>query len=359
MTTGIIHAIRTTAVALMCLGLVTAVSACSSSAAAAPAGSPAATLQLGYFDNVTHAPALIGIREGLIAKDLGTTRLTTQIFNAGPATIEALSAGAIDAAFLGPSPAINSYLKSGGQSLRVVAGATNGGAALVVRAGITDAAELKGKTLATPQLGNTQDVALRTWLSKNGLKTSVTGGGDVTITPTANAQVLQLFKAGKLDGAWLPEPWVSRLVLEAGAHVLVDEASQWKNGAFPTTVLVVNANFLTRHPQTVAALIAGDKASVDWLNAHKGAASVTAINAQLTKDTGKPLAADVVQRALTKVTFSVDPLAATFPVQLDHAVAAGLATKGKLSGIFNLTALNAQLKKAGAPRASSDGLGAE
>ncbi|TAM66907.1 MAG: ABC transporter substrate-binding protein [Microbacteriaceae bacterium] len=359
MTTRIIHAIRTTTVALMCLGLVATVSACSSSADAALAGSPATALRLGYFDNVTHAPTLIGIHEGLFAKELGKTELTAQVFGAGPAAIEALSAGAIDAAFLGPSPAINSYLKSGGQSLRVVAGATNGGAALVVRDGITTAADLKGKTLATPQLGNTQDVALRTWLSINGLKTSVTGGGDVTITPTDNAQVLQLFKAGKLDGAWLPEPWVSRLVLEAGAHVLVDEASQWKNGAFPTTVLVVNTAFLEQHPQTVAALIAGDKASVDWLNAHKGTASVTAINAQLTKDSGKPLAVDVVQRALTKVTFSVDPLAATFPVQLDHAVAAGLATKATLSGIFDLGALNAQLKKAGAQPVSTDGLGIE
>ncbi|MEO8907629.1 MAG: ABC transporter substrate-binding protein [Microbacteriaceae bacterium] len=359
MTTRSTHAIRTTAVALMCLGLVTAVSACSGSADAAPPGSPATALRLGYFDNVTHAPALIGLHEGLIAKDLGKTALTTQIFNAGPATIEALSAGAIDAAFIGPSPAINSYLKSGGQSLRVVAGATNGGAALVVRDGITSAAELKGTTLGTPQLGNTQDVALRTWLTTNGLKNSVDGGGDVTITPTDNAQVLQLFKAGKIDGAWLPEPWVSRLVLEAGAHVLVDEATQWKDGAFPTTVLVVNATFLTQHPQTVAALIAGETASVNWLNAHNGTEAVTAVNDQLTIDGSKALSADVVQRALTKVTFSVDPLASTFPVELDHAVAARLSNKAKLAGIFDLSVLNGQLTKAGKRTVSADGLGVD
>ena len=184
---------------------------------AAPSGSPAAELKLGYFGNVTHAPALVGVSKGFIADELGSTKLTTQVFNAGPAAIEALNAGAIDATYIGPNPAINSYVKSQGQSINIIAGAAAGGAQLVVRPDINSAADLKGRTLASPQLGGTQDVALRAWLSSQGYKTTVDGGGDVAINPTENAQTLKLFQDGKLDGAWRPEPWASRLVLNAVA----------------------------------------------------------------------------------------------------------------------------------------------
>ena len=350
--------LRLLSVLAMCAGLATVATGCSSPAAdAAATPSAAKQLRLGYFDNVTHAPALIGVQEGLFRKSLGSVSLKTEQFNAGPAAIEALSAGAIDAAFLGPSPAINSFTASGGASLRVVAGATNGGAALVVRKGIDTVSQLKGTTLATPQLGNTQDVALRTYLAKNGLKTSVSGGGDVTITPTDNAQTLQLFTQGKVDGAWLPEPWASRLVLDAGAHVLVDERTQWKGGAFPTTVLVVRTDFLQQHPQTVADLIAGERSAISWLNDHPSAESVKEINARLTADGGSALPDAVVARSLKNVSFSVDPLASTFPVQLKHAVAAGLAKNATLNGLFDLRQLNAALKKSGAKPISAAGLG--
>jgi NitT/TauT family transport system substrate-binding protein len=352
--------IRILAAAAMCAAVAVGASGCSAtagSADAAPAGAPATQLRLGYFDNVTHAPALIGVHEGIFAKDLGKTVLRTEQFNAGPAAVEALSAGAIDAAFIGPSPAINSFVASGGRSLRVISGATNGGAALVVRAGIHTVDQLKGTTLATPQLGNTQDVALRTFLTKNGLKSSITGGGDVTITPTDNAQTLQLFKQGKLDGAWLPEPWVSRLVIEGGAHVLVDEKTQWKNGAFPTTVLVVSTDFLRKHPATVARLVTGERDAVAWLKGHGSADAVAAINAQLTADSGKALPAAVVARALDEVTFSVDPLASTFPIQLTHAVDAQLSKNASLRGLFDLRQLNADLADGGAAKISVDGLG--
>src|SRR4051812_15336048 len=165
-------------------------------------------LRLGYFANVTHAPALVGLEEGLFADALGDVDVTTQVFNAGPAAIEALTAGAIDATYIGPNPSINTFIQSAGQSARIVAGAATGGAALVVRDGIDSAADLKGTTLATPQLGNTQDVALRSWLADQGYKTDTAGGGDVSITPTENAQTLTLFQQGDIDGAWLPEPWV-------------------------------------------------------------------------------------------------------------------------------------------------------
>ena len=182
---------------------------------------------------------------------LGDTTLTTQVFNAGPAAIEALSAGAIDATYIGPNPSINTFIQSRGESARIIAGAATGGAALVVRRRDRQPGRPEGKTLAIPQLGNTQDVALRGWLEEEGFETDTSGGGDVTITPTENAQTFQLFQDGELDGAWLPEPWVSRLVVDAGAQVLVDEADEWPDGQFPTTVLLVRTEFLDQHPGRV------------------------------------------------------------------------------------------------------------
>lgn len=324
----------------------------------AVATTSAATLKLGYFPNVTHAPALIGVNEGIFAKNLGSTKLTTQVFNAGPSAIEALNAGAIDAAYLGPNPAINSFVKSSGESIRIIAGATSGGAQLVVKPEITSAAQLKGKVLATPQLGGTQDVALRSWLSEQGFATTPNGGGDVTINPTDNAGTLKLFQDGKLDGAWLPEPWASRLVLEAGAKVLVNEADLWEDGKFSTTILVVNKSFLEQHPQTVEALLAGNVESIAWLNANKGK-EAEAVNNSLAAAAGKELPANVIDRSLANLAFSADPLANTFPTLLEHGVTAGVGKQADLSGIFDLRQLNAALTKQGQKPVSAGGLGNE
>lgn len=314
---------------------------------AANAAADSSTLRLGYFANVTHLPALVGLETGLLADELGATELEPQAFAAGPAAVEALSAGAIDAAYLGPSPAINSFVQSGGSSLRVVAGAVGGGAALVVRDGIDDADDLRGATLATPQLGNTQDVALRTWLAGHDLQTSPTGGDvDIDIVPTDNARTLQLFTTGAIDGAWLPEPWASRLVLEAGARVLVDEAELWPGGAFPTTLLVVRTEYLEAHPDAVAALVAGHAASVDWISAHPEEVPAL-VNARLAADAGAPLPDAVLARALARVTPTVDPFAATLPVLQRNAVAAGTANGGDLSGILDLGPLDAVRGAAG------------
>ncbi|MFP3466416.1 ABC transporter substrate-binding protein [Leifsonia sp. SIMBA_070] len=349
-----------TAVALVVAATAIGLTGCAGATAASTgasgsAGTPAATIRVGYFDNVTHAPALVGIHTGLLQKALGKTTLKTSQFNAGPAEIEALSAGAIDAAYIGPSPAINSYLKSAGQSLKIVSGVAVGGAALVVKPGITSADQLKGRTIATPQLGNTQDVALRYWLTKKGLHASLTGGGDLTIAPTDNAQALTLFQAGKLDGAWVPEPWVSRFVVDGGAKVLVDEASLWPGGTFPTTVLAVSTSFLKAHPQTVKALVKGNADAVAALKDTTAAAAD--INAQLKADTGKTLTGPVITRALQHVTFTVDPAAATFPTLVTHATTVGLGTKGSLAGLFDLSALNAVRAAAKQPVISSGGLG--
>jgi len=337
--------------------LLTACSATDADAGSVTPG-PATELRLGYFGNVTHSPALVGVAKGLFAAELGDTTLSTQVFNAGPAAIEALNAGAIDATFIGPNPAINAFLKSSGESLRIIAGSTAGGAQLVVRDGITSARDLEGAELATPQLGGTQDVALRSWLTAQGLENSITGGGDVTITPTENASTLQLFQDGKLDGAWLPEPWASRLVLDAGAHVLVDELDLWPGGQFLTTHLIVATDFLTEHPETVEALLRGTLASVDWLNANPAEAPAV-VNAEIAKISGKPLSDAVIARAFTTITFSVDPLATTLDTLLEAGVTAGTTEKASLDGIYDLRLLNKVLAADGQPPVSAAGLGQE
>ncbi|NUS37155.1 MAG: ABC transporter substrate-binding protein [Pseudarthrobacter sp.] len=313
---------------------------------AAPAGNPAAELKLGYFGNVTHAPALVGVSKGFIADELGSTKLSTQVFNAGPAAIEALNAGAIDATYIGPNPAINSFVKSQGESVNIIAGAAAGGAQLVVKPEISSAADLKGKILASPQLGGTQDVALRAWLTSQGYKTNVDGSGDVAINPTENAQTLKLFQDGKLDGAWLPEPWASRLVLQAGAKVLVDEKDLWdgslsgKPGEFPTTILIVNQKFAADHPDTVKALLKGHVKSVEWLNKAADGEKASVINAALKEAAGAELKADVIDRSLKNIVFTVDPLAGTYQKLLADGVTAGTTKQADINGIFDLRQLN-------------------
>lgn len=343
---------------LAAISVLTLGSACGgrTNSADGPPG-PASTLRLGYFANVTHAAAIIGVNRGLIAKELGATKLETQIFDAGPAAVEALFGGSLDAAYIGPNPAINAFTRSDGKAIRIVTGATSGGAQLVVRQGINSARDLRGATLASPELGNTQDVALRAWLSKQGLRNSVQGGGDVTITPTKNADTLQLIKSGKLDGAWVPEPWASRLVLEAGSKVLVNERDLWPGGQFVTTNLIVRTEFLERHPQTVEALLRGHVDAVQWANQNPAEAK-TVVNDGINALTGKPLKPEVVDRAWQDLTVTADPIATSLQRSAENAVAAGVATKQvDLHGIYELSILNRILTQRSLPSVSAGGLG--
>jgi NitT/TauT family transport system substrate-binding protein len=332
-----------------------------SAAGSATAGDSTAadTLKLGYFPNVTHAAAVLGVADGTFQEALGDTKLETSTFNAGPAAIEALLSGAIDASFIGPNPAINAFVKSNGDALRIVAGATNNGAALVVKPEINGAADLKGKTLATPQLGGTQDVALRKWLLDNGLKVQTTGGNDVDIVNQENAQTLDLFKTGEIDGAWLPEPWASRLVLEAGGKTLVDEKTLWPDGEFQTTILISSRQFLEDHPGTIEALINGEVTETEAIEADPAKAQ-TELNAAIGELTGKPLADTTIQAAFANIQPTWDPLAGTLNTIAENGVEAGTLTEvPDLSGIYDLTALNKVLVAAGKPPVSAAGLGKE
>jgi NitT/TauT family transport system substrate-binding protein len=325
-------------------------------AAADNAGTAASELRLGYFANVTHATPVVGVGHGDFAKALGSTKLTTQIYNAGPAEMTALLGGQLDAAYVGPSAALTAFVQSHGEAVRIVAGATTGGAELVVKPSISSAADLKGKTLASPQKGNTQDVALRSWLKTNGLTANADGTGDVSVNPQDNATTLDQFKAGHIDGAWLPEPWASRLVLEAGAKVLVDEKDLWPGGNFSTTTLVVSTTFLKAHPATVKALIDGQLATNAWITAD-GADAQKLVNDQIKKLTGKALTDAEVARAFTEQSVTNDPQAATLQTSLDHAVSVGLLKTTDLHGIFDLSILNAELAAQGRPAVPDAGLG--
>jgi NitT/TauT family transport system substrate-binding protein len=329
-----------------------------STLASTDSGTPATELRLGYFANVTHTTPIVGVAKNFFSDKLGSTKLSTQIFNAGPDEMTALLGGQLDAAYVGPSSALNAYVKSKGTGLTIVAGAENAGAELVVSSKINSVADLKGKTLASPQLGNTQDVALRYWLKQQGYATTQQGSGDVNIEPSDNATTLNLFEGGKIDGAWVPEPWASRLVVEGKGHVLVDEKTLWPNGQFATTNLVVATSYLKAHPQTVKALIEGQLAANAWVTANPTQASAL-VNSTIKTLTGKALKDDVITRAWAEENVTNDPEASSLQTSLDHAVSDGLLKQTDLHGIFDLSLLNQALTAAGQQAVGSAGLGTQ
>jgi NitT/TauT family transport system substrate-binding protein len=308
---------------------------------------PTRTLRLGYFPNVTHAPALVGVGEGILAEALGSdVTLETSYFNAGPEAIEALFGEAIDATFIGPNPAINAYSQSGGEAIRIIAGSTSGGAFLVVRPGIESPQDLAGATLASPQLGNTQDVALRAWLIEQGLSSDTAGGGDVSILPQSNADTLRAFQAGDIDGAWVPEPWATRLIQEGGGVVLVDERDLWPEGLYVTTHLIVRTDFLQENPDLVERLLRGHIAAIRFVNENpEEAQRIT--NDGIEAITGARLPDQVIAAAWPNLTFTWDPIASSLQESADDAVEAGLLDPVDLSNIYALDILNRLLAEAG------------
>jgi NitT/TauT family transport system substrate-binding protein len=327
-------------------------SACGAASAGAPNEDGALTLRLGFFPNLTHAPALIGLNKGFFAGSLDSkVTLETKTFNAGGDAVTAILSNSIDATFVGPNPTVNAFAQSHGQAIRVIAGATSGGALLVVKPIIKSTADLKGKKIADPQLGATQDVALRWYLKTQGLSADATGGGDVSVLPQDNAQTLTAFKQGQIDGAWLPEPWASRLVIEGGAKVLLDERELWPQGKFVTTNLIVRADFLDAHPKRVRALLEGLYRSVDYLNANPSE-SQTLTNDMVAQITGKKIGAGVVLAAWSHFNFTVDPLPSTLKASADHAHSVGLLPSIDLEGLYSLAALNQVLASHNQPPVS-------
>jgi NitT/TauT family transport system substrate-binding protein len=311
----------------------------------------ASAIRLGYFPNITHAPALVGVNKGFFQTALGSTKLEAKTFNAGPAAIEALFSGAIDATYIGPNPAINGWAQSKGEGLKIIAGSTSAGAGLVVKPTITGPADLKGKKIATPQLGNTQDVALRSWLKQNGLNADQQGGGDVAVLPQDNATALQAFAQGAIDGAWVPEPNLSRMIIESKGKLLVNEKDLWPNGQFVTTHLIVRQDFLKKYPETVKKLLQGHVQSVKYIETDNADAQKAA-NAQLAALSGKPLKDEILAAAFKNMTFTNDPIASSLYTSAKHAQDVGLLKPVDLKGIYDLGPLNELLKADGQPPVS-------
>jgi NitT/TauT family transport system substrate-binding protein len=317
-----------------------------STASAAAAAAAPVTVRLGFQTNITHASALVGLKEGLFSQALGSAgTLKPTAFSSGTQETTALLAGQLDAAYVGPNPAINAWQKSGGTAIKIISGAATGGASVVVAKGITSASQLKGKTLATPSLGNTQDVALRYWLKQNGVTTTSTGGGEALIKPTApNSAAVLEFKSGQIAGGSEPAPYDIEMVSDGGT-VLVSEPGV-------TTLLVVTQSFLSAHPAIVDDLIKAQIQANDFIKSNPTAAQAD-VNAELASYTGKPLKPSVVAASFKEITFTNDPDASSLTADASQAVSLGLLKPVELNGIFDLGPLNQALAAAGQPQVNS------
>jgi NitT/TauT family transport system substrate-binding protein len=327
------------------------------------------TLKIGYFPNINHAQAVIGLNNGDFQKILGNTKVETVVFNAGPSAIEALLAKRIDATYIGPNPAINGYVASNGNDVRVIAGATSGGASFVVRndAGIESVNDLGGKKFASPQLGNTQDISLRKYLINNGFNT-VENGGNVTVAAIKPADILTLMLKKEVDGAWVPEPWGARLVNEANGKVFVDERELWPpEGKFVTANIIVRTDYLKENPDVIEKLLEAHVNETLWIDARLNSLDngttqennsskimevVNAFNNGLKQITGKTIPDNELEESLKRMDFTYDPLKQSLYKIGEDANSLGFISKTKgnkldISGIFDLSLLNKVLQERG------------
>ncbi|MBI3252472.1 MAG: aliphatic sulfonate ABC transporter substrate-binding protein [Candidatus Omnitrophica bacterium] len=301
----------------------------------------APAVRVGHFSNLTHAQALVGRANGWFNERLSPDAPPEwKIFNAGPSAAEAIFAGQVDIAYIGPSPAVNGFIKSNGEALRIVAGAASGGAALVVRedAGIKTVGDFHGKKIASPQLGNTQDVAIRAWLSKNKFALA-DRGGDVQVLPVSNADQQTLFLKKEIDGAWTVEPWVSLLMEKANGKIFLEESGLWPGGKYATTVVVVRKKFLDERPALVKKFLKAHADLTDWIRRNPVEAKGL-MAAEIERETTKALPPAVLDEAFKRIEFLTDPLEASVKTQADAAYEAGfLKKKPDLAGLFDLKIL--------------------
>jgi NitT/TauT family transport system substrate-binding protein len=307
-------------------------------------------VRLGYFPNITHAQAVIGVADGTFARALGdNATIDAKVFNAGPSAIEAMFAGQLDITYIGPNPTINGYVKSKGEALRIIAGATSGGAVLVVRAdaGINSPADFRGKKIATPQLGNTQDVAARAWLLKQGFKLKEQGG-ETQVIPIANPDILTLFQKKEIDAAWVPEPWGARLVHQANGKIFLDERELWQGGQFTTAHVIVSTKFLKARPDLVKKFLAAHVELTQRINADPTAAKQK-LNAEIQRLTGAALPTAILDDAWSRQTITYDPIRASLIGSAEAAFKLGFLgdTMPNLDGIYDLALLNEVLKERG------------
>ena len=312
-------------------------------------GTEKKVLRIGYFPNINHAQAVIGIGNGDFQKALGNNiGIKPFVFNAGPSATEALLANQIDATYVGPNPTVNGYVVSQGKALKVISGAASGGAVFIVRndSGIQSPKDFAGKKFASPQLGNTQDVALRKYLLDNGYKTK-DKGGNVEVLPVKNPDILTLFLKKEIDGAWVPEPWGEKLIKEGNGKLFLDERTLWPGGKFVTANIIINPEYLRNNPDVITKLLEANVNETQWINNHKEEALKT-FNLELKKLTGQTIPDDQLKQAFSRLDLTYDPLKGTLIKSANDAFDVGfLKTKPDLSDIFDLKILNEVLKKKG------------
>lgn len=287
---------------LLAAALALALLACS------PPAEDGTRLRVALLPRLTSAPGLTAIESGRLQSSLPETQVELSAFEFGNAVVEAMFAREVDVAYLGPNPALNGFVRSGGKDVVILAGAAQGGAALVVRgaAGITTATDLRGKRLATPQIASTQDIALRRYLRKHGLRSTL-DGGDVTVLPLSTPIILSLFARGEIDGAWVSEPLASQLEALPGTQRFVDEADEWPSGRYLATVVAVRSSYLQAHPDVVDRFVAAHVAEVRHIEADRPGALATA-RAAMTRINGRKLPDAIAKRAWARLRFDVDPL---------------------------------------------------
>ena len=308
------------------------------------------TLRIGYFPNINHAQAVIGLGRGDFQKALGdNVEVKTQIFNAGPAAIEALFANQIDVTYIGPNPAINGYVQSNGEALRIISGAASGGAVFVVRndSGINSPQDLANKKFSSPQLGNTQDVALRKYLLDNGYKTKE-NGGNVEVIPAKTSDIVSLMIKKDIDGAWVPEPWGAKLIKEANAKVLVDERDLWPNGQFVTAHIIARTDYLEKNPDVIKNLL---EAHIDVTNSinDNGEEALQIFNVELNKLMGQTIPEDEFREGISRIELTYDPVKESLFKSANDAFDIGFLgkTRPDLSEIYDVKILNEVLNERG------------
>jgi NitT/TauT family transport system substrate-binding protein len=313
-------------------------SACVSSATRATGSSE--VLRLGIFPNLTHAPGYVALGSGILEEALSPTKVETTVFNSGTEAGEALIAGSIDGTYIGPGPAASLYVQSQG-NVAIVSGAVSGGASFVVRNGtnINGPEDMPGKKIAIPNIGNTQDVALRTWLHEHDLEAQ-DAGGEVAVLEVDNPELIQLFRSGEIDAAWEPEPYPSLLVAEGLAQVYVDEASLWPDGEFVTTHLLINARYMDAHREVVEKLVRANVEAIELIESDPERAKDIA-RRELAEAGAPELSPEVLDAAWGKLTFTWDPLISSFQQGVHDAVDLGYLDEAPgMLAIYRLDPLN-------------------
>lgn len=295
------------------------------------------SVRVAFFPNIGHSIAIIGLQKGFFPEKLGNqTNIQTRLFDSGPQVIEAMFSNQIDIAYVGPGPAISGFIQSNGKSIKIIAGAASGGASLVVHphSNIKSVADFPGKRIAAPQIGNTQDVSLRSFLYQNNLK-PVERGGSVYVINVQNPDIFTLFAKGELDGAWVPEPWATRLVQQLGGIRLFHEEDLWPSKEFSSVVLIVRTEYLEKHPDVVQKWLQAHIQTSDWINAHPDETEII-FNNFLKQKVGKPLPPKILHEAFSNLKITYEPFESSIYTFAERANSLGyLGRHGyNLDGIF-------------------------